>query len=173
LDTRTDTKGRKQPSAKPKKLAKPAAPPIIELDRSDYSEIPVSSAKPTSPAKPDPIGSPPVRYSEVPATSVPRLSPTAHFLVNDISRQLKEADPKLSAYERLQLFAKIRDLVDDNNIVEQALHLVEKMTPAQRRDFEAWLKTRGLIGVALDEITDDLSIPASLRRSREPAQAAE
>jgi hypothetical protein len=47
LDTRTDTKGRKQPSTKPQKPSKPA-----------------------SSAKIDPIGSPPVRYSEVPATSV-------------------------------------------------------------------------------------------------------
>ena len=47
LDTRTDTKGRKQPSTKTKKSTKPAAP-----------------------AKTDPIGSPPVRSSEVPATSV-------------------------------------------------------------------------------------------------------
>jgi len=48
VETRTDTRGRKQPSAKPKK------PP-----------------KATSPVKPDPIGSSPVRYSEAPATSVP------------------------------------------------------------------------------------------------------
>jgi hypothetical protein len=46
LDTRTDTKGRKQPSAKPKK-----------------------SPKTASPAKNDPIGSSPVRYSEAAATS--------------------------------------------------------------------------------------------------------
>jgi hypothetical protein len=48
VDTRIDTRGRKQPSTKPKKAPIPA-----------------------SPAKTDPIGSPPVRYSEVPATSVP------------------------------------------------------------------------------------------------------
>jgi hypothetical protein len=47
LDTRTDTKGRKQASTKPKK-----------------------PAKATSLAKPDPIGSLPVRHCEAPATSV-------------------------------------------------------------------------------------------------------
>jgi hypothetical protein len=170
LDTRTDTRGRKQPSAKPKKSAKPAAPPIIELGRSDYSEASATSAKSTSPAKNDPIGSSPVRYSEPAATSVPHLSETAHFLIHAFSvfsHQLKEADGKLSAHERFQVYAKIRDLVDDDNIVEQALRLVERMTSAQRRDFDASLKTRGLIGAcgpqgSADEIPD--GIPARLRR---------
>ena len=187
LDTRTDTKGRKQPSAKPKKSAKPAAPPknIIELERSDYSEVPATSAKPTSPAKTDPIGSPQVRYSEVPATSVPRLSPTVHFLVNDISRQLKEANGKLSAHDRTEVFTRIRALVDTGNIVDEALRLVEKMTLSQRRDFATQLKNKRLVvgyvpewspeisveqrkpeRAALDEIPDDLSIPAALRRSQ-------
>ena len=161
LDTRTDTKGRKQPSAKPKKSAKPAAPPknIIELDRSDYFEVP--------------------------ATSVPRLSPTVHFLVNDISRQLKEANGKLSAHDRTEVFTRIRALVDTGNIVDEALRLVEKMTLSQRRDFATQLKNKRLVvgyvpewspeisveqrkpeRAALDEIPDDLSIPAALRRSQ-------
>ena len=187
LDTRTDTKGREQPSTKPKQSAKPAAPPknIIELERSDYSEVPATSAKPTSPAKTDPIGSPQVRYSEVPATSVPRLSPTVHFLVNDISRQLKEANGKLSAHDRTEVFTRIRALVDTGNIVDEALRLVEKMTLSQRRDFATQLKNKRLVvgyvpewspeisveqrkpeRAALDEIPDDLSIPAALRRSQ-------
>ena len=47
FEARTDTKGRKQPSTKPKKPSKPALP-----------------------AETEPIGSSPVRHSEVPATSV-------------------------------------------------------------------------------------------------------
>jgi hypothetical protein len=77
----------------------------------------------------------------------------------------------------------IRGLVDGDDIVGEALRLVEKMTLAQRQDFDVWLKTKGLIGTfvsqgsaevsveqrkvehaALEEIPDDLSIPASLRR---------
>jgi hypothetical protein len=130
--------------SRPKKAPKPAAPAknIIELGRNDYSE---TSAKTISPAKPDPIGSSPVRYPEVPATSATGLSWTGHALINDISRLLKEADPKLSEHERPRVFAKICDLVDDDNIVEQALRLVEKMNPAQRRDFDARLGNQTLI----------------------------
>jgi ParB-like chromosome segregation protein Spo0J len=190
LDTRTDTKGREQPSTKPKQSAKPAAKPpknIIELDRSDYSEVSATSEKPTSPPKTDPIGSSPVRYSEVPATSVCRLSATAHFLINDISRQLKEADGKLSAHDRTEVVTRIRALVDPDYIVDdiigEALRLVEKMTVFQQRDFIARFQKRGFVvacaqgsaeipieqrkteHVALDDIADDLSIPAFMRRS--------
>jgi hypothetical protein len=62
LDTRTDTKGRKQPSTKPKKPSKPA-----------------------SPAKTDPIGSSPVRHSEVPATSVSPESRPQSVSARDIA----------------------------------------------------------------------------------------
>ena len=62
LDTRTDTKGRKQPSTKPKK-----------------------SSKPASPAKIDPIGSSPVRYSEEPATSVSSESRPHSISARDIA----------------------------------------------------------------------------------------
>jgi hypothetical protein len=89
VEARTDSKGRKQPSTKPKTSAKPAAPRkpdvIIELDRSDYSEVPATSAKPTTPAKPDPIGSPPVRHSEAPATSVPPESRRGSVSARDIT----------------------------------------------------------------------------------------
>jgi hypothetical protein len=52
VETRTDTKGRDQPSAKPKKSANPAAPAktdpiIVELNRSDYFEV-VTSVPPRS-----------------------------------------------------------------------------------------------------------------------------
>jgi hypothetical protein len=150
--------GKSRPKTKKtKKSATPAAPPktVIDLNRSDYSEVPAASAKPTSPAKPDPIGSSPVRHSEVPATSVPRLSAAAHFLVNDISRQLREVDGKLSAQDRSQLFAKIRALVDPDDIVSEVVRLVEKMTPAQRRDFIARLQKEGF----------SLPAPRALQRS--------
>jgi hypothetical protein len=171
--------------SKSKRSAKPAAPPksIIELDRGDYSKVPATSAKPTSPARNDPIGGPPVRYSGTSATSVPRLSPTVHFLVNDFACKLKEADGKLSTHDRAALFAKIRALVDADDIVGETLRLIEKMTPAQRQDFVACLKTKGLISAfvpqgsaeipieqrkaehaALDGIPNDLSIPRCLRR---------
>jgi hypothetical protein len=83
VETRTDTKGRKQPSTKIKK-SEPAAPHIVELDRNNYSEVPAASAKPTSPVKTDPIGSPPVRYSEVPATSVSPQSRPQSVSAKDI-----------------------------------------------------------------------------------------
>jgi hypothetical protein len=149
-----------------KRTPKPAAPPIIELGRSDYSEVPATSAKPTSPA-----------------TSVSRLSATVHFLVNDISRLLKEANGKLSAHDRTEVFTRIRALVDTDDIVDEALRLVDKMTLSQRRDFIARLQKGGLVvacglqgsaeipieqpqaeHAALDEIPADLSIPARLRR---------
>ena len=146
LDTRTDTKGRKQPSAKPKKSAKPAAPPIIELGRSDYSELSATSAKPISPAKTDPIGSSPVRHSEAPTTSVPGLSPTAHFLINDVLSKLREAKGKLSAHDRAQLLAMmVRAIIDPDDIVGEVVRLVEKMTRDQRRDFDARLGNQTLI----------------------------
>jgi len=143
---------------------------------------PQKASKPVSPRKTEPIGSPPVRYSEVPATSVPRLSATAHFLVNDVSRLLKEAVPKLGG-ERTEVFIRIRALVNTDDIVGEALRLVEKMTVSQRRDFIARLQKGGLVvacglqgsaeipieqpqaeHAALDEIPADLSIPARLRR---------
>jgi hypothetical protein len=102
---RTDTKGRNQPSTKPKTSAKPAslAKNIIELDRSDYSEVPpATSAKPTSPP-------------------------------------------------------------DADDIVGEALRLVEKMTVSQRRDFFARLQKEGLV-VACGAVPDDLSIPVFMRR---------
>jgi len=144
VEKRTDTKGREQPSTKPKKTPKSVSPP-----------------------KTNPIGSSPVRYSEVPATSVPRLSATADFLINDISRQLKEADGKLSAHDRTEVSTRIRALVDPDDIVGETLRLVEKMTPAQRRDFIARLEIdeqRKSKHAAVDEITDDLSIPAFMQR---------
>jgi hypothetical protein len=106
---------------------------------------PKKPAKPASTPKTDLIGSPPVRHSEVPATSIPHLSATVHFLVNNISRQLKEADGKLSTHDRAALFAKIRALVDADDIVGETLRLIEKMTPAQRRDFVARLQEGGLV----------------------------
>ena len=146
LDARTDTKGRKQPSTKPKK-----------------------PAKATSSAKSDPIGSPSVRNSELPATSVPRLSATAHFLVNGISRQLKEAEGKLSEHDRAQLFAEIRALVDPDDIVGEVVRLVGKMTVSQRRGLFARLLKEGLglacaaeHEAATNPIPDDLSTPIGL-----------
>jgi len=161
LDTRTDTKGRKQPSTKPIKPAKLAAS-----------------------AKTDPIGSPPVRYSKVPATSVSRLSETAHFLINEVSRRLKEARPKLSTCDYAAVCTTIRALVDADDIVGETLRLIEKMTPAQRQDFVARLQRGELVvacrppqgsaeipieqrkaeHAALDKVSDDLLIPACLRR---------
>jgi hypothetical protein len=105
---------------------------------------PKTAPKPVSPAKTDPIGSPPVRYSGVPATSATGLSWTEHALINDISRLLQEAGPKLSG-DRTEVFTRIRALVDTDDIVGEALRLVEKMTPDQRRDFDARLGNQTLI----------------------------
>jgi hypothetical protein len=131
-----------------KRRSKPAATPknITELDRSNYSETSATSAKPTSPAKSDPIGSPPVRYSEAPTTLVPGLSPTAHFLINDVLSKLREAKGKLSAHDRAQLLAMmIRAIIDPDDIVGEVVRLVEKMTRDQRRDFDARLGNQTLI----------------------------
>ena len=68
-----------------------------------------------------------------------------HFLVNDFSRQLKEADGKLSAHDRTALFEKICALFDPDDIVGETIHLVEKMTASQRRDFIAQLQKGGLV----------------------------
>jgi hypothetical protein len=62
VDTRTDTKGRKQPSTKPKKLAKP-----------------------TPPRENDQIGTPPVCDSEAPATSVRLESRRGSVSAKDIA----------------------------------------------------------------------------------------
>ena len=136
VDTRTDTKGRKQPSAKPKKAPIPA-----------------------SPAKTDPIGSPPIRYSEVPATSAPGLSPTAHFLINDIFRKVREAEGKLSVHDRTALFEKICALFDPDYIIDdivgEALRLVEKMTVSQRQDFIA----------RLQKVDSSLPVPSAPQKS--------
>jgi hypothetical protein len=129
LDTRTDTKGRKQPSVKAKKSAAP--PKNIIDDRSDYSEVS--------------------------ATSVPRLSPAGHCLVKGISRQLKDADGMLPAHDRTALFAKIRALVDPDDIVGEAVRLVEKMTVSQRRDLIAQLKKKGLVGAFGAERSAEIS----------------
>jgi hypothetical protein len=143
LDTRTDIRGRKQPAAKPKKLAKPAAPAkIIELDRSDYSEVP--------------------------ATSATGLSWTEHALINDISRLLKEADPKLSG-DRTEVFTRIRALVDTGDIVDEALRLVEKMTVGQRQDFIARLQKGGLVVACGSQ--DSAEIPIEQRKAEHPALA--
>jgi len=72
VNVRTDTKGRKQPSTKPKK-----------------------SSKPTSPPKTDPIGSSPVGYSEAPATPVspesrPRSVSPRDIALDDFSARAME-----------------------------------------------------------------------------------
>src|SRR5262249_30567487 len=69
VNVRTDTKGRKQPSTKPKK-----------------------SAKPASPAKTDPIGSPPARYSEVPASSRPHSVSPRDIALDSFSALAMELD---------------------------------------------------------------------------------
>src|SRR5262249_46690283 len=107
---------------------------------------PKKTPKPVSPAKTDPVGSSPVRHSEVPATSVPRLSETAHFLINKVSSRLKEARPKLSTCDHAAVCTTIRALVVPDDIVGETVRLVENMTASQRRDFVACLKTKGLIG---------------------------
>jgi len=93
------------------------------------------------------------------------------------------AKPKLSTCDYAAVCTTIRGLVDGDDIVSEALRLVEKMTASQRQDFVACLKTKGLIGAfvpqgsaetpieqrkvehaALDAIPDDLSIPAIMQR---------
>ena len=137
VDTRTDTKGRKQPSTKPIKPAKPAAS-----------------------AKTDPVGSPPVRHSEVSAASVSRLSATVHFLINEVSSRLKEAKPKLSTCDYAAACTTIRALVDVDDIVGETVRLVEKMTASQRQDFVACLKTKGLIGAFVPQGSAEIDIIA-------------
>jgi hypothetical protein len=170
-------------------LAKSAArakpdPIIVELERSEYSECVTASPEisevqrraemarldheePSPPAKTDPIGSSPVRYSEVPATSVPRLSESAHFLINNFFCGLREAEGKLSAHDRAHLFAKIGSaLVGPDDIVGEVVRLVEKMTVSQRRDFIARLQKGGLLVVAYGGSPE---IPIEQRKSEHAA----
>jgi hypothetical protein len=79
LDTRTDTKGRKQPSAKPKK---PAAKAKAEEILDEIMDFVLGEA---SPVKNDPIGSPPGRDSGLPATSVPPKSERGSVSAKDIA----------------------------------------------------------------------------------------
>jgi DNA-binding Lrp family transcriptional regulator len=108
LDTRTDTKGRKQPSAKPKK-----------------------SPKTASPAKNDPIGSSPVRYFEAAATSVPRSPPA-------------------------------------DDLVDQAISLIDRMSAAEQRGFIAQLKSRFPLLMAAAKSAD---VPVDERKAEHAALA--
>jgi hypothetical protein len=95
LDTRTDTKGRKQPSAKPKKSAKPAVPAktnpiIVELDRSEYSE----------------------RVTKAPEISEEQRRADPDDIVGEVIRLIE----KMTVSQRRDLIARLQEIPDDLSI---------------------------------------------------------
>jgi hypothetical protein len=150
LDTRNDTKGRKQPSTKPIKPAKPA-----------------------SPTKIDPIGSPPVRYSEVPATPVPPESRPGSVSAND--KALEDFTAKAMELVWLTRNQNARRFIEtalpDEGIRQLARPFSdlikirnEKVVDRICGTAEISTEQRKAEHAALDGTPDDLSIPAFMQR---------